>query len=99
GSLYLASWQEFDSPLETSSDGATFTPVPLVREPYQGIAWSRALVDLDEAIEEGRPHRAGAEHAAHVVEILCAIEAATAGGGAVEVDSRFEPTPPLDWAR
>jgi predicted dehydrogenase len=99
GSLYLASWQEFDSSLETSTDGATYTPVPLVREPYHGIGWSRALVDLDEGIEEGRPHRSSAEHAAHVVEILCAIEAAASVGGAVEVHSRFEPAPPMDWAR
>jgi predicted dehydrogenase len=98
-SLYLATWGEFDSRLETSVDGSTYTPVPLVREPYHGIGWSRALVDLADALEEGRPHRAGAEHAAHVVEIVDAIEAAAAGGGPVEVRSTFVPPPPMDWAR
>lgn len=98
-SLYLATWAEFDSRLELSTDGESYAPVPLVREPYHGIGWSRALVDLAEAVEEGRPHRAGAEHAAHVVEALEALEAASAGGGPVEVRSSFPPPEPMEWAR
>jgi predicted dehydrogenase len=98
-SLYLASWGEFDSRLDSSRDGETYTKVPLLREPYPGIDWARALVDLAEAIEEGRPHRASAEHAAHVVEILDAIDASRCDGATVEVQSSFEPPAPLDWAR
>ena len=97
-SLYLASWAEFDSRLELSSDGETYTPVPLVREPYRGIGWSRALLDLAEAVEQGRPHRASAEHAAHVVEVLNAIDASRRDGRAVEVHSQFEPPAPMEWA-
>ena len=97
-SLYLASWGEFDSRLELSADGEAYTAVPLLREPYRGIQWSRALVDLAEAIEEGRPHRASAEHAAHVVEVLNAIERSARDGGAVDVGSGFEPPAPLEWA-
>ena len=97
-SLYLASWAEFDSRLESSVDGETYCRVPLVREPYRGIHWSRALTDLAEALEEGRPHRAGAEHAAHVVEALCAIEVSLERGDAVEVESSFEPPRPMEWA-
>jgi len=72
--LYMATWGEFNSRLELSHDGETYTPVPLVRDPYPGIDWSRALVELADAIEEGRPHRASAEHAAHVVEVLNAVD-------------------------
>lgn len=97
-SLYLASWGEFDSRLEESSDGETYRPLPLLREPYRGIEWSRPLVDLAQALEEGRPHRADARHAAHVVEILVAIAASAAGGRPVEVRSSFEPPAPLEWA-
>jgi hypothetical protein len=68
-------------------------------EAYRGIGWSRGLVDLAEAVEEGRPHRAGAAHAAHVVEVVNAIETAGADGRAVDVHSGFAPPPPMDWAR
>ena len=98
GSLYLATWAEFDSRLERSSDGITYDAMPLLREPYPGTDWARALVDLAEALDEGRPHRAGAEHAAHVVEALDAIAASSRDGGTVEVRSSFPAPAPLDWA-
>jgi predicted dehydrogenase len=97
-SLYLASWSEFDSELETSEDGETFTPIPLVREPYPGNDWGRALADLAEAVHEGRAHRAGAEHAAHVVEVMEAIALSGVGERPVEVRSDFEPPLPTEWA-
>ena len=96
--LYMATWGEFDSRLELSQDGETYTPVPLLREPYPGIDWSRALVDLADAIVEGRPHRASAEHAAHVVEVLNAVDRSSSDGGTVDVVSTFEPPAPLPWA-
>jgi predicted dehydrogenase len=98
GSLYLASWAEFDSRLELAADGRGYEPVPLVREPYPGIDWSRALVDLAHAVDEGRPHRAGAEHAAHVVEILSAIGRSLETGGAIAISSDFEQPAPMEWA-
>jgi hypothetical protein len=73
--------------------------VPLVREPFPGIDWGRALVDLADAIEVGRPHRASAEHAAHVIEVLNAAETSRSTGGAVTVQSDFVPPSPMDWAR
>jgi len=79
-------------------DGESYTAVPLVREPYRGIDWSRALVELVDAVARGGPHRAGAEHAAHVVEVLEAIAAAASTGGAVAVASSFPPPQPLEWA-
>lgn len=97
-SLYLASWAEFDSRLELSVDGEEYSDVPLVREPYRGIDWSRALTDLVEALDESRPHRAGAEHAAHVVETLSAIDESRRQGGPVDVNSGFDPPAPMDWA-
>jgi predicted dehydrogenase len=97
-SLYLASWGEFDSRLELSADGEEFTPVPPVREPYRGIGWSRALADLADAIATGRPHRASAEHAAHVVELLNAIARSMQDGAAVAVESDFAAPAPMEWA-
>jgi predicted dehydrogenase len=98
GSLYLATWAEFDSRLELAVDGGEYAPAPLLKEPYQGTDWGRVLVDLAEAVEEGRPHRATGEHAAHVVEILSAFDESVRTGGPVAIHSSFEPPQPLPWA-
>jgi predicted dehydrogenase len=97
-SLYLSSWGEYDAQLDTSDDGETYTAVPLVREPYRGVDWARAIVDVAEAVEEGRPHRASAEHAAHVVEVLEAVGRAGVEVRPVEVHSDFERPLPMEWA-
>jgi predicted dehydrogenase len=98
GSLHLATWDVANSSLEVQDRGGRYEPVPLVRPPYEGVDWSRAIVDIAEAVEEGRQHRAHAAHAAHVVEVLCAIGESAASGCAVEVGSIFEPPAPLEWA-
>ncbi len=98
-SLHLSSFQEFDASVELTSDaGETYTTVPLLREPFPGTDWARPLAELVEAIGEGRAHRASAEQAAHVVEVIEAIARSQAEGGAVEIRSGFEPPAPLDWA-
>jgi predicted dehydrogenase len=98
GRLFMSAWAECDARLELSRDGGDPVPVELVREPYRGIDWGRALVDLAHALDEGRPHRAAAEHAAHVVEILNAAERSMRDGAPVEVRSRFDPPAPMEWA-
>ncbi len=98
GSLYLASRAEFDSRLEPSA-GGEYERVELVRAPYEGVDWGRALEDLVEAVEESRPPRAGGAHAAHVVEILCAIEESFRDGGRVRGSSGFAAPEPEPCAR
>ena len=98
-SLYVPTWAEFDSRVQLTRNGEDYENVPLLREPFHGIDFARPLADLDEALRDGRPHRSGAEHAAHVVEVLNAIEAAARDGGAVEVGSGFPRPEPADWAR
>jgi predicted dehydrogenase len=99
-SLHLESFQEFNARVEMTSDGGeTYRSVPLLREPYPGTDWARPLGELAEAIGEGRAHRASAEQAAHVVEVVEAIARSQAEGGPVEVHSDFEPPAPLGWAR
>jgi predicted dehydrogenase len=98
-SLHLTSFQEFDARVELTSDGGeTYRSVPLLREPYPGTDWARPLVELAEAIDEGRAHRASAEQAAHVVEVVEASARSQAEGHPVEVSSSFEQPPPLHWA-
>ena len=98
GRLYMATWDAADSRLELAN-GGEYRPVELLREPYPGIDWSRALVDLAEAARDGRRPRASGVHASHVVEILDAIRTSARDGGPVEVHSSFPPPEPLDWAR
>ncbi len=51
------------------------------------------------AIGEGRPHRASAEQAAHVVDIIEAAGSSMRDGGRpVEVSSRFPAPPLMPWA-
>jgi predicted dehydrogenase len=97
-SVWMADWAAFDSRLQRTDDGETYEPLPLLRAPYAGTDWARALVELADALEEGRPHRMGAEHAAHVVEVLEAARAAADDGGPVEIASDFPRPAPLDWA-
>ncbi len=98
GSLYLPTWGEFDSRIELQARNGEYETVQPLREPYEGIDWSRALTDLAQAIAEGRPHRAGGEHAAHLVEVLEAARTSVAEGGAVDVRSDFPQPAPYDWA-
>jgi predicted dehydrogenase len=101
GILHLPTWGEFDGKilLSTTGNGDDYAPVEPVRPAYRGIDWSRALVDLAAAVEEGRPPRASGAHAAHLVEILDAIATSSRDGGAVEVRSSFPQPEPLEWAR
>jgi hypothetical protein len=51
------------------------------------------------AIVEGRPHRASAEQAAHVVDILEGAAASIADGGRpIEITSSFVPPSLMPWA-
>jgi predicted dehydrogenase len=98
GSLYIDSFQNFHAAVEFAEYNKRYEPVPYVKEPYQGIEWGRALVEMADAIKEGRPQRATGAQAAHVVEILCAITTSLQQGGPVKITSSFTPPEPMEWA-
>jgi len=98
GSLALGSFQDFDATVEHGPFGGEYAPVPLVREPYRGIAWGRGVADLARSIVEGTPQRITGDHAAHVVEILSAARQSMRERRRVEIDSTFAPPPLMDWA-
>ncbi len=98
-SLALGSFQDFDATVELGAFGKSYEPVALVRPGYRGTAWARGVAEMAAAIAEGRPHRASAEQAAHVVDILGAAAQSMADGGrAIAIGSTFEPPPLLPWA-
>ena len=98
-SLALGSFQDFDASVEVGAYGQDYEPVPHVRPAYRGTAWARAVAEMAEAIGEGRPHRASAEQAAHVVDILEAAAASMAADGRrIEISSTFPSPPLMPWA-
>jgi predicted dehydrogenase len=98
-SLYIDSWENFDSRLELAVRGGAYEPVELVRPGYPGKDWARSLAELDAAVAEGRPHRPSAELAAHVIEVMESIHRSAATGQPVVLESRFDPPPPMPWAQ
>ena len=99
GRLFLASWAEADSRLLRSDGRGEYEPLPLLRDAYPGIDWGRPLLDLAEAAATDRPHRASAEHAAHVVEAMEAAARSARDGGTVDLKSSFTLPEPMEWAR
>ena len=98
GSLYLSSWGGFDAAVEFAKYSGSYAPVSYVNEPYKGIEWSRAVVEMASAIAAGRPQRATGAQAAHVVEIMEAIQTSTKEQRPVTITSDFTPPAPMDWA-
>ncbi len=98
GSVALSSWQDFDSAVGYAEFGQEYEPVELLAPGRHGTEFGRGIRDLAQAIAEGRPHRASGEHAAHVVEIVCAAAAAAERGEPVDVGSSFSAPEPLPWA-
>ncbi|HEU5361856.1 MAG TPA: Gfo/Idh/MocA family oxidoreductase [Gaiellaceae bacterium] len=100
GLLWLPTWLDAGSRLLLSPTGNAddYAEVEPLRPPYPGVDWSRPLVDLAAAVREGRRPRASGEHAAHLVEVLEAIERSNREGGRVAVRSSFPQPEPMPWA-
>ncbi|MEO6876206.1 MAG: Gfo/Idh/MocA family oxidoreductase [Opitutaceae bacterium] len=99
GSVYLEDFQRFDAKVEYAPLGGAFENVPLVREPFKGCEFARAVEEMALAMIDGRPQRATGAQAAHVVEILEAIGTSMRDGGRVAVNSNFTPPAPMEWAK
>ena len=98
-SLALGSFEKADATVELGAYGEGYELVDPVRPPFRGTAWARGVAEMADAIAEGRPHRASAEQAAHVVEILEAAAASIADGGRrVDVTTSFSQPPLMPWA-
>jgi predicted dehydrogenase len=90
----------FDAKVELRDFGTSeWTDQPLVRPGYDGIDWSRGVIDLREAVRDNREPRCSGAQAAHVVEIIAAMHAsAKSGGKSIDIRSTFEPPLPMEWA-
>jgi predicted dehydrogenase len=98
-SLALSSFQEFDATVEVGPYGGDYETVVPVRPPFHGTAWARGVAEMAGAIADGRPHRASAEQAAHVVEILeAAATSMRDGGRPIPIASTIVAPPLMPWA-
>jgi predicted dehydrogenase len=108
GSLYLSDWHDFNGSVEYADFAGTYEPLPYVKTPYAGnkkadnhagVEWSRGVLDMAEAMREKRPQRITGAQAAHVVDIVCGIQAASGEGRQVRITSEFPQPAPMEWAQ
>jgi len=98
-SLALGNFQDFDAAVEVGAFGEAYEPIPLVRPAPRGTAWARGVAEMAAAIDAGRPHRASAEQAAHVVDVIAAaFRSIRDGGRPVDVTSSFASPALMPWA-
>ncbi len=96
--MFISSWQDFDAQVELAPFGGAYERMP-VPGAFHRVDWGMALASLSAAITEERPHRATGAHAAHVVEILDAVETSVRDGEAIDVTSTFVAPPAPAGAR
>ncbi len=99
GSLYLGSWYSADAAVEFEEYNQPYHAVPLARQPDSPFHWGRGVAEMAEAMLAGKPHRASAEQAAHLVETICGAVESMRIGKPVPVCSEFQPPAPMDWAK
>jgi predicted dehydrogenase len=109
GSLSLPNPDEYDGLPELRKAGPAELRQPPPRPgalpwatmpPSYGSHVERGIgvADMAHAIRSGRPHRAGAELAYHVLEVLTALSASSREGRHVEIESRCERPAPIEPA-
>lgn len=100
GYLHLGSAHNFEAPVSVLDLGKSdWETIPPLREPFQGVEWGRGLFEMTEAIQNGRPHRATGDQAAHVVEICSKVlESAAKKSQVLPVKSKFKQPTPMEWA-
>jgi predicted dehydrogenase len=96
GSLFLSSNHDFNARVE-HFDSATrqWSPVPYVQEPYEGVEWGRAILEMADVIRTGAVQHCTGDQALHVLEICLGILRSASEGHPVEITSRFVPAPPV----
>jgi predicted dehydrogenase len=87
GTLGVPDPNDFDGPVELySAETRQWRQVPEAGG-YRDGARGYGLAELAQALAQGRPHRADAELAFHVLEVMEALMTAAGEGRAVEVES------------
>lgn len=100
GSLRIEDCHNFNPTVYFIPYGAKeMVELPFVREPKSGMNRAAGLYDMAEAIENGTPHLASGEQAAHVTDILESMSISSRENRRVDVQSTFTPGDLASWAK
>jgi predicted dehydrogenase len=97
GSVKLDSSVEPRAEVQVGSYGEHYESVDLPEDSLNEIDFALGLRDMAQAIAENRQHRATGEHAAHIVEVLNALDASMRSQRTVKVTSSFTQPSPVGW--
>lgn len=90
GTLTMANSFLFNSEVRfRAADSQEWKPVPFTAPPFPGLEWSRGLLDMVDALREGRNVRCTGRQAYHILDLSLAILESAAEGRSVEVLSTF----------
>lgn len=95
GSLAVPDPNRFDGTVELLQPGEAWAAMPTTHGYADGNYRSIGLVDMAQALREGRPHRASGELALHVLEVMTGLVAAARENRSVEIESRCDRPAPL----
>ena len=96
GTLRVDSPVNFDSQVFFCPIGKReWTPLPMLAKPYNGVEWSRGLLDIADAIDKGRQPRCSGEQANHILDICLSILEASELGREVRLSTTFKAPEPV----
>jgi predicted dehydrogenase len=95
GSLAVPDPNRFGGTVELLEPGKAWVAMPTTHGYADGNYRSIGLVDMAQALREGRPHRASGELALHVLEVMTGLIAAAEEDRSIEIESRCERPSPL----
>jgi predicted dehydrogenase len=96
GDVFLGDFQNFAAPVTLHVRGKEREQMELCRT-ENGIEFARGVDELAVAMLANRPQRSTGRQAAHVCEIIEAIERSSEQGKPIEVISTFTPPQPIDF--
>lgn len=95
GSMAVPDPNRFDGEVELLKPGEAWQKMPTTHGYADGNYRSIGLVDMAQALREGRPHRASGELALHVLEVMAGLVQAADKGRSIKIASRCERPAPL----
>ena len=98
GSLVVGANAGFNAAVERYDlESDRWSPVPYVKEPFQGIEWGRAVFDLADSLRTGSPQHCTGQQAYHVLDVCLSILESAEQGRPVDVSSRFTVPSLMPW--
>ena len=95
GSLVVPDPNYFGGQIQHLAKGGAWTDVETDMPYADGNYRSIGLADMAHALREGRPHRASGALALHVLEVMEAVELASASGSAISIATTVDRPQPL----